>query len=63
MKAGAKDLAELRRNLQIVFQEPDGVARPRMRIRDIVAEPLLNAANLENGTAMSAKERRMPWPR
>ncbi|WP_394279876.1 dipeptide ABC transporter ATP-binding protein [Microbacterium sp.] len=51
------DLAALRRNLQIVFQDPMASLNPRMRIRDIVAEPLLNAANLEGGTAMSARDR------
>ncbi|EMY35077.1 ABC transporter [Arthrobacter crystallopoietes BAB-32] len=41
--AGAKEheLAELRRQLQIVFQDPMGSLNPRMRVQDIIAEPLL----------------------
>lgn len=40
---GAKehDLRELRQQLQIIFQDPLSSLDPRMRVRDIVAEPLL----------------------
>ncbi len=36
-----KDLRQRRRQFQIVFQDPMGSLNPRMRVRDIVAEPLL----------------------
>jgi peptide/nickel transport system ATP-binding protein len=41
--AGAKEgeLAQLRQQLQIVFQDPMGSLNPRMRVQDIIAEPLL----------------------
>lgn len=34
-------LRRLRRDMQIVFQDPFGSLNPRMRVRDIVTEPLL----------------------
>ncbi len=37
---GASSLRALRRRMQIVFQDPAGALNPRMRIGDIVAEPL-----------------------
>ena len=36
-----RDLGFLRRKLQIVFQDPMGSLDPRMRVRDIICEPLV----------------------
>ncbi|MGX1591502.1 dipeptide ABC transporter ATP-binding protein [Glutamicibacter sp. NPDC055491] len=55
--AGAKerDLVQLRQQLQIVFQDPMGSLDPRMRVRDIIAEPLL----VPGQKVDSAKHRKM----
>lgn len=47
--AGAKeaDLVDLRQQLQIVFQDPMGSLNPRMKILDIVTEPLLVSGRSE----------------
>jgi peptide/nickel transport system ATP-binding protein len=34
-------LRHLRRHMQLIFQDPYGSLNPRMRVRDVVAEPLL----------------------
>ena len=39
--AGRSDLRRLRRDMQIIFQDPFGSLDPRMRVADIVAEPLI----------------------
>ncbi len=39
-KLDAKAWKGLRRDIQMVFQDPQGSLNPRMRVRDIVAEPL-----------------------
>ena len=41
-RAKGAELAPLRRALQAIFQDPFGSLNPRMRVRDIVGEPLVN---------------------
>jgi ABC-type glutathione transport system ATPase component len=41
MAAGAAELRRLRRNMQIVFQDPFGSLDPRFRVEDVIAEPLI----------------------
>jgi oligopeptide/dipeptide ABC transporter ATP-binding protein len=44
-----KDLKRLRRQMQIIFQDPVGSLNPRMPISDIIGEGLLAQADKENG--------------
>lgn len=42
-----RDLVFLRQRLQVVFQDPMSALNPRMRVRDIVAEPLLTRPDIK----------------
>ncbi|NLG65185.1 MAG: dipeptide ABC transporter ATP-binding protein [Actinobacteria bacterium] len=42
MQASRGAMQRLRRDMQIIFQDPYSSLNPRMRVRDIVSEPLLN---------------------
>lgn len=41
LAARGAELRRMRRDMQIVFQDPFGSLNPRMRVRDIVSEPLV----------------------
>lgn len=59
--AGAREsqLIELRRELQIVFQDPMGSLNPRMRVEDIIAEPLLAPGKRVNSALQRRQVREM----
>ena len=48
LKMKNKDLKSLRKNMQIIFQNPYSSLNPRMKIKDILAEPLKLNTNLSN---------------
>lgn len=53
--AGSSGLRSLRENLQMVFQDPFASLDPRMRVADIVSEPLI-AAGLDRDERLSQVE-------
>ena len=70
----ARDLRPLRREVQVIFQDPFSSLNPRMRVRDILAEPIRNfglaktAADMEVRIAALLDKVRLPrdaagrWP-
>ena len=46
LKASGAELRGLRRDMQIIFQDPFGSLDPRFRVEDVLAEPLIIHENL-----------------
>jgi ABC-type oligopeptide transport system ATPase subunit len=53
LKANGSELRRMRRDMQIIFQDPFGSLDPRYRVEDVVGEPLLL-----HGEALSRQARR-----
>jgi oligopeptide transport system ATP-binding protein len=51
LSAGHAQMRRLRRDMQIVFQDPFGSLDPRMTVADVVTEPLI----IHNGASRSAR--------
>jgi oligopeptide transport system ATP-binding protein len=41
LKASGAEMRRLRRNMQIIFQDPFGALDPRFRVEDVLAEPII----------------------
>ena len=46
LEASSSELRRLRRDMQIIFQDPFGSLDPRFRVEDVLAEPLIIHENL-----------------
>jgi oligopeptide transport system ATP-binding protein len=53
LQAGRRDLRRLRRDMQIIFQDPFGSLDPRFRVEDVIAEPLIIHENLNSAARRS----------
>lgn len=47
-KLKGEELRQNRQNIQMVFQDPGGSFNPKMKIRDIICEPLLNFKRIKS---------------
>ena len=56
-KLKGEELRQNRQNIQMVFQDPSTSFNPKMKIRDIVCEPLLNFGRIKKSEKQETAER------
>ena len=60
LKANGSELRRLRRDMQIIFQDPFGSLDPRYRVEDVIAEPLiLHERTISGRAGRDARRRRV----
>jgi peptide/nickel transport system ATP-binding protein len=57
--ANASEMKAIRRRMQVVFQDPFSSMNPRMRVRDIISEPLYNFGLVNNRSEATDKVREL----
>jgi len=58
-KASKSELRRLRRDMQIIFQDPFGSLDPRYRVEDVIAEPLILHRNARENAGRDARRQRV----
>ena len=62
LQAGPAELRRLRRDMQIIFQDPFASLNPRMRVEEIVTEPLVIHSFLPDSNGRAAEQPRSSVP-
>ena len=64
LTAGHSEMRRLRRDMQIIFQDPFGSLDPRMRVEDVISEPLIIHRESGHGESCGNSHRGAPpWSR
>ena len=65
LAASHREMRRLRRDMQIIFQDPFGSLDPRMNVEDIISEPLVihEAMGLTRAPRSRRRVARRGWPR
>jgi len=59
LAAGGSQLRRLRRDMQIIFQDPFGSLDPRFRVEDVLAEPLILHREIGKSLGRDARRQRV----
>ena len=57
-KVSKREMRHVRKDMQMIFQDPAGSLNPRMRISDLIEEPLLIHTDLNKEERMKAESKK-----